>query len=67
MKKSMTKSTQPLKGKTLLMLIIAFSAGFEGEQANGLELEESLLGEPIDVFILYLKDSKKRALEFPAL
>ena len=33
--------------------------GFEGEQANGHELDDELLCEPIDVFIMYLKDREK--------
>jgi hypothetical protein len=28
----------------------------DGEQANGRELDEEFLQEPIDIFILYLKD-----------
>ena len=36
------------------------SRGFEGEQANALELEESLLCEPIDVFILTYSLSKAK-------
>lgn len=39
--------------------------GFEGEQANGFELDEKYLAEPIDIFILNIKEAKNKALDFP--
>ena len=37
--------------------------GIEGEQASAEEMDESLLCEPIDVFILYLKERKGLTIE----
>jgi hypothetical protein len=39
--------------------------GMEGEQASAEELDEELLCEPIDVFILYLKERAGVWIEFP--
>ena len=38
--------------------------GIEGEQASAEEMEEALLCEPIDVFILYLKEREGLTIEF---
>ena len=38
--------------------------GIEGEQAASEEMDEALLCEPIDVFILYLKERKGLTIEF---
>ena len=41
-------------------------SGFDGEQANGKELDEDLLYEPIDIFMMSLKD-KESNFKIPKL